>query len=58
MESAERERGEFQTAFKKQWVVSFLHFYDPLCGSTLQLAIPVTFAFRQSVLTLLVTLHC
>jgi hypothetical protein len=47
MESAERERGKFKIAFKKQWVVSFLHFYDPLSGSTLQLAIAVTFAFRQ-----------
>jgi len=45
MESAERERGKL--AFKKQWVVSSLHFYDPRSGSTLQLAIAVTFAFRQ-----------
>jgi hypothetical protein len=58
MESAERERGRFKTASKKQRIVSFLHFYDPPSGSTLQLAIAVTFAFRQSILTLLATLHC
>jgi hypothetical protein len=48
MESAERERGKFKIAFKKQWAVSLLHLYDPLAGSALQLAIAVTFAFRQS----------